>query len=341
MNHDRYARQQRFVGIGAAGQRALSEATVLVVGIGALGTHAADTLARAGVGNLWLCDRDIVEWSNLQRQVLFDEQDAQRGTPKAIAATAHLAAVNSAIVIVPFVANCTAEFLDALPHLPTLVLDGTDNVPTRYLLNDWCRKHRIPWIYAGAVGSEGASMVLRPDGHCLRCIWPLPPATSELGSCETKGVLAPAIAAITAFQTAEALKLLTLQHDAVTRGIFTCDVWRGSYMVVRNQGGKATDCAVCRGEHYPALETGPPAAVTLCGRDAVQIDLPQRVALDLDAMASRLRGSASDVERTPHLLRFAADGCRFSVFASGRALLFGVQDENRAQALYDRWVGAH
>ena len=300
MNHARYSRQQRFAAFGEAGQRALGEATVLIVGIGALGTHTADTLARAGVGTLWLCDRDIVEWSNLHRQCLFDENDARSCTPKAIAAAQRLAQINGDIQIQPFVANCSAAFLDDLPRKPTLILDGTDNVPTRYLLNDWCRKHRVPWVYAGATGAEGAAMALRPDGPCLRCIWPEPPAAADLGSCETVGVLAPAIAAVTAFQAAEALKLLAGCEAAVTRGIFTCDVWRGSYAVLTDRRGPAADCPVCAGHTYPALELGEPATVTLCGRDAVQVDLPERRALDLDALAARLARAASDVVRTPH-----------------------------------------
>jgi adenylyltransferase/sulfurtransferase len=154
-------------------------------------------------------------------------------------------------------------------------------------------------------------------------------------------VLAPAIAAVTAFQAAEALKLLAGCDAAVTRGIFTCDVWRGSYAVLTDRRGPAADCPVCAGHAYPALELGEPATVTLCGRDAVQVDLPERRALDLDALAARLAAAASDVVRTPHLLRFAADGARFSVFPTGRALVFGVQDPLRARALYDRWVAAH
>lgn len=341
MTSARYSRQQRFAAFGEAGQQAVRQATVLIVGVGALGTHTADTLTRAGVGNLWLCDRDIVEWSNLQRQTLFDERDAQLGTPKAIAASQRLAQINGEVQCTPLVANCSAAFLDALPRKPDLVLDGTDNVPTRYLLNDWCRKNRVPWIYAGATGAEGAAMALRTDGPCLRCVWPEPPAAADLGTCETTGVLAPAIAAVTAFQAAEALKLLAGRLQDVTRGIFTCDVWRGSYAVLSNRSESAHDCRVCAGLEYPALQQGEPAAVTLCGRDAVQIDLPRRSAFDLDALAARLSTAVADLERTPHLLRFQADGARFSVFPTGRALVFGVQDPLRARALYDRWVGAH
>lgn len=334
---DRYSRQQLVAGIGSAGQARLRAASVLVVGCGALGTHAADSLARAGVGELILVDRDIVEWSNLQRQVLFDEQDARDGTPKALAAAQRLAHVNADVRLVPHVAECSAEFLRALPTRPAVVLDGTDNFPTRYLLNDWCAAQRIPWIYAGAVAAEGAAMVIEPGGPCLRCLWPDPPANADVGTCETAGVLAPAIAAVTAFQVAEALKVLV--GAPPTRGVFTCDVWQGHYGVVAMRGAPAADCVVCSHGRHPALDAPPTAAVSLCGRDAVQVDPPRTVPLDLAALAERVQGRVADLARTPHLLRFHAEGVRFSVFPGGRALLFGCRDPLRARALYDRWIG--
>ncbi|MGE3354127.1 MAG: ThiF family adenylyltransferase [Planctomycetota bacterium] len=339
MSPSRYSRQERLAGIGEQGQRAICRSTVLIVGLGALGTHSATSLARAGVGRLLLCDRDIVDLGNLQRQVLFTEADARDGTPKAVAAARALAAANSTIAIEPLVAHCSRAFLDELPARPDLVLDGTDNFATRYLLNDWSRRHGVPWIYAGAVGGEGAAMVVRPDGPCLRCLWPEAPAAHDVGTCETVGVLEPAIAAVTAFQTAEALKLLSGNASAATRGVFTCDVWRGSYAVLGAATPPSPDCPVCTGRDHPALAAAPPQAAVLCGRDAVQIDLPHRAALDLDALARRLDGVVGDLERTRHYLRFAADGVSVRVFPGGRALLFGVQDPLRARALYDRWIG--
>ena len=311
---------------------------MLIVGCGALGTHAAQALARAGVGRLLLVDRDIVEWSNLQRQVLFTEADALAGTPKAVAATAHLRESNSDIRIDAAVDECSASFLRSLPTPPDLVLDGTDNFPTRYLINDWCHRQQVPWIYAGAVATEGAAMVVLPSGPCLRCLWPQPPAQNDVGTCETAGILAPAIAAVSAFQVAQALKLLV--GDQPTRGVFTCDVWRGNYGVLPLQPEPAADCVVCRGGTHPALDASAPQVATMCGRDAVQIDPGHGTTLDLEQLATRLRPLLGLVERTPHLLRFTADGCRFSVFPGGRTLLFGIQDPLRARALYERWVGS-
>lgn len=336
---DRYSRQMRVSGIGAAGQHRIRAARVLIVGTGALGTHSADALARAGVGRLDLVDRDIVERSNLQRQVLFTEADADAGTPKAVAAAARLRDVNRDVLVHAHVAQCNRDFLRALPERPDLVLDGTDNFPTRYLLNDWCAEQRIPWIYAGAVGSEGAAMVLLPGGPCLRCLWPEAPVGTEVGNCETAGILAPAIAAVTAFQVAEALRLLSGAASPPTRGVFTCDVWRGSYGVLPLAQSPAPDCPVCRRERFPALLDEAPAAVTLCGRDAVQVEPMRRADVDLGALASRLQPFVAAIVRTEHMLRFEVDGVRFSVFPGGRALLFGVRDPLRARALYDRWLG--
>jgi len=323
-------------GVGAEGVAKIREARVLIVGCGALGTHLADTLTRAGVGALDVVDRDVVEWSNLQRQVLFDEADARAGLPKAVAAQRRLESINGEVSVTAYVAECSRRFLEELPHRPDVVLDGTDNFPTRYLLNDWCHRAGLPWIYAGAVGAEGASMVLRPDGPCLRCLWPEPPAQADVGSCETRGVLGPAIAAVTAFQATEALKLLV--GAEATTGVFTCDVWRSNYQVLPLASGPAPDCPCCgRGEH-PALQSSAVAAVTLCGRDAVQLQPPDAEGHDLDALADRLAGVVEDLQRTPHLLRFAVDGARITVFPGGRALFFGVTDELRARALYDRWL---
>lgn len=327
----------RVAGVGEHGQRRLGAARVMVVGCGALGTHAADALVRAGVGTLHVVDRDIVEWHNLQRQVLFTEADAAAATPKAIAAAEHLAAVNADCRVHAHVADCTAAFLQDLDARPDLVLDGTDNFPTRYLLNDWCKQRGVPWIYAGAVGTEGAAMVVPPAGPCLRCLWPEPPAQADVGSCETAGILAPAIASVSAFQVAEALKLLL--GEPPVRGVYTCDVWRGSYGVLPVAERPAPDCVACAHGRHPALTEPPASAVTLCGRDAVQVDPPAAAAIDLDALARRLGDSVDGLDRTPHLLRFAADGCRFAVFPGGRALLFGVRDPLRAKALYDRWLG--
>lgn len=336
---DRYSRQERVAGIGPAGQIRLRDATALVVGCGALGTHALDALARAGVGRLLVVDRDVVEWSNLQRQVLFREADAAAGAPKAIAAADRLAEINRDVTVLPFVAQCSAAFLARLPARPDVVLDGTDNFRTRYLINDWCRSQRVPWVYAGAVGAEAVGMAFPADGPCLRCVWPEPPAASDVGSCETQGILAPAIAAVAAFQVAEAMKCLI--GAPMTRGALTVDVWRGRYAIVDLAGSPSPACPCCGRNEHPALADGAGAGATsLCGRQAVQVEPSQATGFDLGHFAARLERAMADVAVTPHLVRFAADGVRFSVFRDGRAILFGLDDVLRARALYDRWIGA-
>lgn len=335
---DRYSRQRRFAGIGPEGQLRLQGATALVVGCGALGTHAIDALARAGVGRLVVVDRDVVELSNLQRQSLFREADAEAGTPKAIAAAERIREVNRDVRVDAHVAQCSPAWLAGLGVRPDVVLDGADNFATRYLINDWCRSVGVPWVYAGAVGGEAAAMVVRSDGPCLRCVWPETEQGADAATCETRGILAPAIQAVSSFQVAETLKLLV--GASTTAGVFTCDVWRGAYQVVELAAGPAPDCPVCARGERPALDRQAVGAVTLCGRDAVQVEPPPGRRLDLASFAARLAGVAADVVVTPYLVRFQADGARFSVFPGGRALVFGVQDPLRAQALYDRWIGS-
>lgn len=311
-----------------------------IVGVGALGTHLASTLVRAGVGKVWLIDRDVVEWHNLPRQVLFDEADARAGTPKAVAAVEHLRTVDSQCELVAIVDEFTATTLDRAHAKPDLLLDGTDNFTTRYLINDLAVQGNVPWVYAAALGSEGMAMAVVPGRTpCLRCILPEPPSSSESGTCETEGILAPVVAMVTAFQATQALKILSGQLDDVARGVFVVDVWRDSYGMQLQNASAAVDCASCQTRAFPALRSGAGATVSLCGRDAVQVRANPATAFDLLAWLSRMRNAGIAVEQTPHLVRFTADGGRFSVFPDGRALLFGVADEKRALALYDRWVG--
>jgi adenylyltransferase/sulfurtransferase len=338
---DRFSRQVRFAPFGEAGQERLSGSRVLLVGVGALGTHAATCLVRAGVGAIVLVDRDIVEESNLQRQVLFDEADALAGTPKAIAAAAKLRACNSACAIEPIVADFSADLLAETPQPFDLILDGTDNFATRYLLNDLAVERGIPWIYAAAVGAEGMSLAVLPGTTpCLRCVLPEAPPTGEGPTCETAGILEPVIADVTAFQGAQALKILSGHAEAVARGLYCVDVWSNQRQVLFADLAPDPACRACGTRELPALRAPKPEATSLCGRDAVQVLPGAGARVELELLAAHLRGIAPDLELTPHLLRFSVEGCRFSVFRGGRAILFGISDPVRAKALYDRYVGA-
>lgn len=336
---DRYSRQTRFLPFGSEGQRRLGGSSVLLVGVGALGTSLADTLVRAGVGRIWLVDRDIVELSNLQRQLLYTEDDIDR--PKAVAAAEHLRRINSDVDVRPLAEDFGPDVYGDLEAKPDLILDGTDNFATRFLINDLALRDGVPWIYGGVVGSKGTAMVILPGvTPCIRCLMPIPPATGETETCETAGVLAPAVASVTAFQAAEALKILSGNPGDVTRGILILDVWRHEHAVRMADATPAPHCATCRGEEFPSLEQDWSGSVSLCGRDAVQVHPRATSTVDLEKLAARLGSITTDLELTTHLLRFRVEDCRFSVFAGGRAILFGLHDEDRARVLYDRYVGA-
>ena len=337
----RFSRQIRFAPLGSDGQARISSGSALLVGVGALGSHIATTLVRAGIGEIWLIDRDIVELDNLQRQILFDEDDARAHTPKAIAAAAHLRKANSACTIHPIVDDFSAASFDQLGGRPDVILDGTDNFATRFLLNDLSLREDIPWIYGGVLGAAGTAMAILPgESPCLRCMTPEPPPTGELGNCETHGVLASAVATIAAFQSAQALKILAGRPGDVARGILTIDVWENVYALRMGGNSPQPDCPTCTRRSFPALEKPRPEPTQLCGRKAVQVQPSTGTEIDLDRLASQLRNKVEDLERTPHLLRFSTEGCQFSVFRGGRTLLFGTDDLRRAKTLYDRWIGA-
>lgn len=338
---DRYSKQIRYAPFGAAGQRRLLEARVLLVGIGALGSHIASSLVRAGVGQLRLVDRDIVEIENLHRQVLYDEADAAAGRPKAIAAAQHLAKINSECELIVMVEDFDRWSLRELGDAPDLILDGTDNFATRYLLNDYALSEGIPWIYGGAVGSVGRAMAILPgETPCLRCILPSAPPGGELGNCDTEGILEPVIAQVSAFQTSQALKILSGNRDQVARGIFRVDVWKDDYGVQLRDLEPRADCESCALKEYPALHETPVQSLSLCGRDAVQIKPKAGTELDLKRLADKLRNAVQDLDLGEHLLRFRAEQCQFHVFPGGRTLVLGTSEESRARSLYDRYVGA-
>ncbi len=338
----RYARQTILPAIGEAGQRALGEARALIVGCGALGTHVADTLARAGVGFLRIVDRDFVDLHNLQRQVLFDEDDLARGLPKALAAAEKLRRINSTVAIEPIVDDANAGNIAALLEGIDLIVDGTDNFETRYLLNDAAARAELPWIYGGVLGTYGMTLTILPgETACLRCLFPDPPPPGAAPTCETAGVLAPAVATIAAIEATEAIKILVGAREAISRELLAIDLWRLS--VDRLPATRQADCPTCGdgARSYPFLDlSGASRTVALCGRNAVQITLAAPAQLALSDLAARL-GPAGEVRQNAHLLRFRPrEGEQeLTIFPNGRAIVHGTDETALARSLYARYVG--
>jgi molybdopterin/thiamine biosynthesis adenylyltransferase len=336
----RYSRQERFLGIGPEGQRGIRASHVVVVGVGALGSVIAEQMCRAGVGRLTLVDRDFVEDSNLQRQSLFDEEDAAAGLPKAVAAEAHLRRLNSDVEVQGVIADLSAENVDELLPGATIVLDGTDNFETRFLVNDVCVREGIPWVYGACVGAYGLALLVRPrKTPCLRCLLEtLPPAGSG-PTCDTAGVVAPIVHVIAGIQVGEALKLLAGREESFLPGLVTVDLWKGTFDVV-DVRGRAPSCPACTAGQYDYAQVGSTgASAVLCGRDAVQVRPPRGTTIDLPGLASRL-APLGHVTSNEYLVRMDTDGTEMVVFKDGRAIVKGVSDPAAARTLYAKYVGS-
>jgi molybdopterin/thiamine biosynthesis adenylyltransferase len=338
---DRYSRQILFGPIGEAGQERLSRSRVVIVGLGALGTVSAELCARAGIGNLVVVDRDFVEMSNLQRQVLFDEQDAEEHWPKAAAAERKLKRVNSEIKIRGLILDVNASNIEHLVRNASVLIDGTDNFETRFLINDACVKWKVPWIYGAAVASEGAAMVILPGvTPCLRCVFESIPPAGTAPTCETAGVLASAAAVVASFQVAEALKILVGKDKAVNCGFRSFDLWKNSFREVDlRRARQKQGCRACGERKFEFLEARHSGrTVRLCGRNAVAVTPAQPMKLVLPELAGKL-ASVGRVEANPFLIRCAVGGHILSIFADGRAIVEGTQDPAIAKSLYAKYIG--
>jgi molybdopterin/thiamine biosynthesis adenylyltransferase len=337
--NERYSRQILFGGIGEAGQLRLQEARVVIIGCGALGSAQAEALARAGVGHLRIVDRDFVEASNLQRQTMFTERDAADRMPKAIACANHIAEINSEIGTEPEIADVTNSNIERLVEDCQVVLDGTDNFATRYLINDACVKHHIDWIYGAAVGSYGVTMTIRPRvTPCLRCVFEAAPPAGAAPTCDTAGVIMPIISVVAAVQVSEALKLLTGQSDALHRSLMQFDVWRNEWRRI-SLSEPASDCLTCAQRRFETLEAdGGDVAAVLCGRNAVQISPGETTHINLAALSQRLR-LAGEVKANDYLVRFRTGDYELTVFQDARSIIRGTDDIATARSLYTKYIG--
>ena len=338
---ERYSRQVLFKDIGIEGQRKLSEKYAVIAGCGALGSVIASSLARGGIGRLKIIDRDFVEKSNLQRQMLFDEDDIRNDLPKAVAAQKKLEKINSNIVIEAVVSDINCSNVEELTKGADIVLDGLDNFETRFLLNDCCVKHKIPWIYGACVGSTGLTMNIVPCMTvCLRCIFDAVPPSGTSPTCDTNGIIAPIANIIASIQVTEAFKILTGNLDAINKMLIRIDVWKGKYDKINAESAKnASNCPVCTNANFEFLAGNAGSlTTTLCGRNTVQIRFSNTKNVNFEDIANRL-DEVGDVRYNDFMLKFKIDGYEITIFKDNRVLVFGTKDSVMAKNLYAKYIG--
>lgn len=337
--NDRYSRQILFHPIGEEGQKQLKQSHVLLIGAGALGTALAESLTRAGIGKLTIVDRDYVEWSNLQRQQLFSERDAQDRIPKAIAAKERLKRINSDVEVVPHIMDVTIEVIEDLLEGVDLILDGTDNFDTRLLINDSSQKSNIPWIYGACVGSYGISLTIIPgETPCLQCLLDTIPLNGM--TCDTAGIISPSVQMVVAHQVTEALKILTGNKEALRGSLYSFDLWLNQHSSISIEKLKKEDCPSCGlNPSYPHLDPrNAMKTAILCGRNTVQIRPAKQTTWNLEKLALSLKPHG-EVKSNEYLLSLSVEDHRLVIFADGRVLIHGTKDVHEAKRLYHQFVG--
>lgn len=337
---DRYARQILFSQIGEEGQKKIENKHVLIIGAGALGTGNAENLVRAGIGQVTICDRDYVEYSNLQRQKLFVEADAAYCVPKAVAAKEHLSAINSNVTINAHVIDVTSEVLRGFIEDVDVIVDGTDNFDTRMIINDIAQKYTIPWIYGACVGSYGLSYTIIPNKTpCLNCLLETIPIGGD--TCDMVGVISATVEMVVANQTTEVLKLLVEDYQSLRNKLVSFDLWKNEHVLINVDGLKKSSCLSC-GDHptYPYLAYEQQIRSTvLCGRDTVQIRPPKQMNRDLDQLEQSLQQQSGTIKRNPYLISYSQNEHRIVFFLDGRVLVHGTSDIAKAKTLYYKIVG--
>jgi molybdopterin-synthase adenylyltransferase len=336
---ERYSRQQLFQPIGNKGQQQIRSKHVLVVGAGALGSASAEALVRAGIGKLTLVDRDYVEWSNLQRQQLYTEQDAQNKLPKAVAAKNRLRQINTEVKIEALVMDAQPANLESIVQTADVIIDATDNFDIRFILNDLSHKYEVPWIYGSCVGSYGATYTVIPNvTPCLHCILKKVPVGGA--TCETAGIISPAVQIVAAYQITEALKILVEDVEALRHTFLTFDVWNNQHAEFKTGKMKSDKCSSCGStQTYPYLAyENQLKTEVLCGRETVQIRPSQRHLYNFDELEKRLKKQGK-VDRNPYLLSCQLPEQRFVIFQDGRVFIHGTNDIQFARSLYYRLLG--
>ncbi len=339
-NLERYIRQMRYPPLGEQGQQRLSESRALVCGCGALGTVLANTLVRSGVGAVRIVDRDFVEISNLQRQVLFTEDDVAAQLPKAIAAAEKLRRINSEVEIEPVVADVDHTNIAKLCENVDMIVDGTDNFEIRFLINDFSVKHGLPWVYGGCLGAEGQSMTILPgETPCLRCLMHECPPPGSTPTCDTAGILSPIVNVIASIEALEAIKVLSGNREAVSRQLTVVEMWDNCFRQIDVSSlREQVDCPTCKRGEFPWLDgqQGSRSAV-LCGRNAVQLTYPDSSVV-LEDLARQLE-EVGQVNRNQFLLRLKVEKYEITVFPDGRAIIGGTDDVAEARTVYAKYIG--
>ncbi len=335
---DRYSRQMLFSGVGVEGQSKIEGGQVAVIGCGALGTVSAEMLTRAGVGRLTIIDRDFVETSNLQRQSLFTEEDARLALPKAVVAEKALIAMNSQVQVRGVVQDVCCGNIEELCQGAQVIVDGTDNFETRYLLNDFCVKWECPWLYGACVGSYGTAFAFRPQHTpCLRCLFETPPTPGTNETCDTAGILASVVHIVASYQVTQVLKLLVGQSPSAQ--LLKVDVWQDVWRTIRAGGARNHFCPCCGKRQFRFLEGKEQNQLTrLCGRNAVQISPGRPSRLNFEELSQRLRKTGK-VDFNPYMMRIQVNGYEIALFPDGRSIIRGTEDFSQARAVYARYIG--
>ncbi|MBC8548616.1 MAG: ThiF family adenylyltransferase [Candidatus Brocadiales bacterium] len=338
---ERYSRQILFQHISKNRQKILMNSTVAVIGCGALGTVSSSYLVRAGIGQLRIIDRDFIEENNLQRQILFDENDISENLPKAIAAQRKLQKINNKVKVEGIVTDVNYSNIDELTKDVDIIIDGTDNFETRFLINDFCIKNSVPWVYGACIGSRGVVMNIIPSRTpCLRCVFETMPQIGSFPTCDTAGVIGPIAGIIASFQVTEAIKILIKDYASVNKNLLEIDVWETKLRQIDISELKdINNCQTCKLNNYEFLDAEVGIMTTfLCGKNAVQVMSRNTGKIDLRQLEHRL-GSISDVSCNAFMLKFKVKDHSFTVFADGRAIITGTADSSIAKSLYSKYLG--
>ena len=338
---ERYSRQVFLQQIGEDRQRLLMNSTAVVIGCGALGTISSSYLVRAGIGQIRIIDRDFIEENNLQRQLLFDENDISENLPKAIAAQRKLQKTNSNVRVEGIVTDVNYSNIDELTKDADIIIDGTDNFETRFLINDYCVKSSVAWIYGACIGSRGVMMNIIPSKTpCLRCVFETMPQIGSFPTCDTAGVIGPIAGIIASFQVAEAIKILTGDYASVNKNLLEIDVWETKLRQIDISDLKnINNCPTCKLHNYDFLEAEAGIMTTfLCGKNATQVISRSTGNIDLRKLEQRL-GSIADVSCNAFMLKFRVNDHSFTVFTGGSAIITGTADSSTAKGLYSKYLG--